>query len=49
MVVLALFAKEKVLKLIMFNLEKREKSFGVLRTLGWLLDWNTALIHFDLD
>ena len=47
--VLAHFAKEKVLELILINLEKREKSFGVLRTLGWHLDWNTALIHFDLD
>ena len=33
-----------MLELILFNLEKKEKSFGVLRTLGWLLDWNTALI-----
>ena len=36
------FAKVKVL-------EKKESFFGVLRTLGWLLEWNTALIHCDLD
>ena len=28
------FAKEKVLESILINLEKREKFFGVLRTLG---------------
>ena len=43
------FAKEKVLELILINLEKREKAFGVLQTFRWLLVWNTALIHFDLD
>ena len=31
------------------QLEKEERCFGVLRTLGWLLEWNTALIHCALD
>jgi hypothetical protein len=43
------FAKEKVLELILINLVKEERFFGVLRTLGWLLEWNPALIHCDLD
>jgi hypothetical protein len=30
-------------------LVKGEKFFGVLQTLGWLLEWNTALIHCELD
>jgi hypothetical protein len=30
-------------------LEKREIFFGVLQTLGWLLEWNTTLIHYELD
>jgi hypothetical protein len=32
------FGKEKVLELTLINLVKRERFFGVLRTLGWLLD-----------
>jgi hypothetical protein len=43
------FAMEKVLELILINLVKGERFFGVLRTLGWILEWNTALIHCDLD
>jgi hypothetical protein len=43
------FAKEAVLELIMLNLEKSERFFGVLWTLGWLLKWNTALICCELD
>jgi hypothetical protein len=43
------FAKEKVFELVLINLAKREMFFGVLRTLGWLLEWNTALIHCELD
>ena len=31
------------------QLGKEERHFGVLRTLGWLLEWNTALIHCALD
>ena len=31
------------------QLGKEERCFGVLRTLGWLLEWNTALIHCALD
>jgi hypothetical protein len=31
------------------QLGEGRKFFGVLRTLGWLLEWNTALIHCDLD
>jgi hypothetical protein len=40
---------EKVLELILINLVKGERFFGVLWTLGWILEWNTALIHCDLD
>ena len=42
-------AKEKKLELLWINLEKRKRFFGVLRTIGWSLDWNTILIHCDLD
>ena len=31
------------------QLGKEERRFGVLRTLGRLLEWNTALIHCALD
>ena len=31
------------------QLGKQEMLFGVLRKLGWLLEWNTALIHCVLD
>ena len=34
---------------MLINLEKKGRVFGVLRTLGWLLKWNTALIHCALD
>jgi len=34
---------------MLINLRKKERHFGVLRTLGWLLEWNTALIHCALD
>ena len=34
---------------MLINLGKKERGFGVLRTLGWLLEWNTALIHYALD
>ena len=43
------FAKENKLELLRINLEKRKRFFGVLQTIGWSLDWNTALIHCDLD
>ena len=43
------FAKEKKLELLWINLEKRKRVFGVLQTIGWSLDWNTSLIHCDLD
>ena len=43
------FAKEKVLELMLINLRKKERCFGVLRRLGWLLEWNTTLIHCVLD
>ena len=43
------FAKEKMLELMLINLGKKERGFGVLRALGWLLEWNTALIHCALD
>jgi hypothetical protein len=39
---------EKVLEFILINLVKGERFFGVLQTPGWLLEWNTALIHCDL-
>ena len=31
------------------QLGKEERCFGVLQTLGWLLEWNTAMIHCALD
>ena len=31
------------------QLGKEERHFSVLRTLGWLLEWNIALIHCVLD
>ena len=31
------------------QLGKQERFFGVLRKLGWLLEWNIALIHCVLD
>jgi hypothetical protein len=43
------FAKEKLLELNWINLEKRKRFFGVLRTIGFSLDWNSALIHYALD
>ena len=43
------FAKEKVLELKWINSEKRRRLFGVFRTLGWLLDWNSVLILCDLE
>ena len=43
------FAKEKLLELNWINLEKRERFFGILRTIGWLLIWNSSLIHCALD
>ena len=43
------FAKEKLLELNWINLEKRKKFFGVLRTIGWHLIWNSTLIHCALD
>ena len=43
------FAKENLLELNWINLEKRERFFGVLRTIGWLLIWNSTLIHCALD
>jgi hypothetical protein len=38
-----------VLELNWINIEKRERSFGVLWTVGWHLYWNTALILCDWD
>ena len=43
------FAKEAVLELMLINLVNLERLFCVLRTLGWLLEWNTAFIHLELD
>ena len=43
------FAKEKVLELMLIDLGKQETLFGVLQKLGWLLEWNTTLIHCVLD
>ena len=43
------FAKEKKLELLWINLEKRKRFFGVLQTIARSLDWNTILIHCDLD
>ena len=43
------FAKEKELELMLINFGKQERSFGFLRKLGCLLEWNTALIHCVLD
>ena len=43
------FANEKKLELLWINLEKRKRFFGVLRTIGWSLDWNTVFIHCYLD
>ena len=34
---------------MLINLGKEERFFGVLRKLGWILEWNTALIHYVLD
>ena len=34
---------------MLINFGEKERFFGVLRTLGWLLKWNTALIHCALD
>jgi hypothetical protein len=31
------------------QLREEKKGFGVLRTLGWSLDWNFVLTHFALD
>ena len=28
---------------------EEERRFGVLRTLGWPLEWNTAFVHFVLN
>ena len=31
------------------QLGKQERLFGVLRKLGWILEWNSGLIHYILD
>ena len=31
------------------QLGKQERLFGVLRKLGWILEWNTTSIHCVLD
>ena len=41
--------KEKGVGVDVDQLGKEERRFGVLRTLGWILEWNTALIHCALD
>ena len=34
---------------MLINFGKQGRLFGVLRKLGGLLEWNTALIHCVLD
>ena len=31
------------------QLGKQERLFGVLWRLGWILEWNSGLIHYSLD
>ena len=38
LVVFAHLQKKKVLELMLINLRKKERCFGILRILGWLLE-----------
>ena len=43
-----IFKGEEV-RVVVNQLREEKRFFGVLQTIGWSLDWNTVLIHYDLD